>query len=687
MHKKIMVMFLICIIVLVSGTMTVSANENTTYTYTISTENDWVRTQDAYLSGNIYLKSYGLNMPEDIFITDKTIYVADTGNSRILKYNIESGKSQEIGKGILTSPKGLFVTEKGKIYVADSSGAVYIFSEKGELIKTIGRPDSYLFSELNEFVPKNIVVTENDNIFVCSEGSYEGLLQFGSDGTFEGFFGANKKHLSFAETLQDILYSDKMKENMVMRNPRTIFNIDITGRDLIFTVTQTGEYDVEKQTVLPKEENCIKQFNLAGINILSRNEFMEDEWNFVDIASGDFGNFYAVTSTGLIFEYDQYGDVVFSFGGRAVSSSRNGLFTYATAIDTDSDGFVYVLDREKGYVQVFVPTDYAIATHKAIYELENGDYEAASESWYSLLQMSGISKMVRMGYAKTLLHEGKYEESMAEFKIAKDKEYYSDAFWALRDKGIKNNAVYFIIIAFIFVIYVIISSLIKRNKPSEKIAYLKYIPDTPIEKFIHDIKYCFYMLRHPIDGYYYIRTKQACTFKSATCIYFLLFIVFMLDSFGRGYIFQAESLENAPIVLMTLVFFFVCALFVMGNYMIATINEGEGSVRNIYIMLSYALSPYLTICPIVIFLSHILTGNEAFIITALWTVAIVWSAVLIFIGVREIHNYTIAETVKNILLTLFFMIIVIIIMAVIYILAVQLLSFVEDIWLEALYRV
>ena len=686
MQKKAVVFLVICLLTLSFGTITASAGENTTYTYTVSTENDWVRTQDAYLPGNIYLNNSGLNMPEDIFVLDKTIYAADTGNGRIIKYNISDGRTTEIGKGTLSSPKGVFVTKNGDIYAADSAGAVYVFSAEGKLIRTIGRPDSYLYSELNDFAPKNVVVTGNGNIFVCCEGSYEGLLQFGSDGEFEGFFGANKKYLTFKETLQDLIYSDEMKKNAVMRNPRSVFNIDITERDLIFTVTQTGEYDVERQAVLTKEENCIKQFNLAGINILSRNEFMEDEWNFVDVASGEYGNFYALTATGLIYEYDQYGQVIFSFGGRAVSNSRNGLFTYAAAIDTDADGFIYVLDREKGFVQVFYPTDFAVSTHKAINELESGDYDSAAESWYSILQLNEMSKIAHIGYGKTLLHQKQYREAMAEFKTAGDKEYYSDAFWALRDQWLSENVIYFIVIIILLVIYVIISSIIKRKKPPKTVSYLKKIPNTTYKRFIHDIKYCFYMLRHPIDGYYYIKKHQACSVLSATCIYLLIFIVFMFDSFGRGYIFSSVALENAPIGLMSVAFFFVCALFIAGNYMVSTINEGEGSVRNVYVMFAYALSPYLVICPFIVAASHILTGNEAFIISFAWMAAVFWSAVLIFIGLREIHNYNGRETVKNVLLTLFFMIIAIISLAVIYILAVQLWSFVEDVWWEAMYR-
>ena len=89
---------------------------------------------------------------------------------------------------------------------------------------------------------------------------------------------------------------------------------------------------------------------------------------------GPYGNVYALTQTGLIYEYDNSGNLLFSFGGRAVSNDRYGLFTSAAAIDLDEEGFVYVLDKERGFVQVFAPTEFAMLNHRAIYDLEKGNY-------------------------------------------------------------------------------------------------------------------------------------------------------------------------------------------------------------------------------------------------------------------------------------------------------------------------
>ena len=82
-----------------------------------------------------------------------------------------------------------------------------------------------------------------------------------------------------------------------------------------------------------------------------------------------------------------------------------------------------------------------------------------------------------------------------------------------------------------------------------------------------------------------------------------------------------------------------------------------------------------------------LTHNEGFLVSFAWTIATVWSAALIFVGLTETHNYSFSDTVKNVLLTLFFMIIAIIGLAVVYLLWAQVITFVQDVIQEVAYRV
>ncbi len=663
---------------------TVSAGSNTTYTYTISVDGEWIRTQDAYMPGNIYLRNKGLSLPSDLFLWKEELYIADTGNKRIFIYNPESDTQRIIENEALQEPSGLFVDKDGTIFVADPKAeALFLFAQDGTLLKTIGRPDSYLFSKASEYKPKSVAVSSQGNIFVVGTGAHEGLMQFDRDGEFQGYFAANKRALSLTERIQDMFLSETQKESLSLRLPRPIESIDISPRDLISSVTQSGEVSYAWSEAEAKTENLVKLYNMAGENILSRNKLMNDEWNFVDVACDAYGNLFAVSLTGLIYEYNSSGEVIFSFGGRALTEERSGMLSQAAAIDISEDGMLYVLDKERALVQLLYPTEFAVATHRAIYELDRGNYAESEESWQALLRMNGMSKIAHLGYGKLQFLQQEYGEALEHFRIANDKEQYSDAFWELRDQWFHSYMPYLLAGAALAAVLLWIRGRYKRRRAA--LLLTEKPPSAPPpergwRRLVREAVYAKSMLSHPIDGYYYLKKNVHGSVPAAFVLYILAFVVFACDLLLRGFIFNANSLQSLEPSMVVIMFVVPAVLWVVGNYWVSSINEGEGSFRNVLISTAYALTPYVVITPFVIVLSYILTRNEGFIISFLWLTGVIWSGVLLFVGVKETQNYSARETVKNIFLTLFFMVMVVVAFCILYLIWNKLIIFVGE-WL------
>ena len=666
-------------------TLSVSAGESTAYTYTISVEGDWIRTQDAYLPGNVYMKGYGLSKPGDLFCRNGLVYIADSGNGRVVVFSPDNGSVQTMGEGILKAPSGVFAGEDGRVYVADPEAeAVFIFSAQGELIRTIGRPESHLFGASSVYKPKNVVCTSDGNLFVVGIGAHEGLMQFDEEGNFYGYFAANKRSLTFRERIEDLIYTREQKDKLLMRTARSIENIAITNRDLIYSVTQSAGFSYSWVSAEKKFENQIKLHNMAGQNILSKDKFMHDEWNFVDVAAGPYGNSYALTQTGLIYEYDNAGNVVFSFGGRAASSDRSGLFSVAAAIDIDENGFLYVLDKERALIQIFYPTDFAVSTHQAIYCLSQGDYSQSEAIWESVLRLNSMSRVAHIGYGRTLLHQQKYAEAMEHFKIAGDREYYSEAFWESRNEWIHSHALYLIGTVFVLaLLFYGIKWMKKRRKPKARPIHAP----SRFQQLLADIRFLPQMLRHPIDGYYYLKRGEKGSVQAATVIYILMFFVYLLDQLFRGFIFNEINLTDTPLLPIVALYFMVVVLWVIGNSMVSSINDGEGSIKNVYVMTAYSLAPYLLIIPPTVLLSYILTFNEAFIIQFLWIAAVAWTGINLFCGLVETHGYSFRDAAKNIILTLFFMLVAIVALVMLYLIWKQVFTFFEQLCGEVAFRV
>lgn len=115
-------------------------------TFTFDGYGYMIQTQTAYLPYETITKfdDEALSSPSDVHVTDEgKIYVADTGNARIVVGDLEGNLLQTMGEGTLVSPRGVFVTENGHVYVADRDAeAVFEFGADGEMLNRYGKPES-----------------------------------------------------------------------------------------------------------------------------------------------------------------------------------------------------------------------------------------------------------------------------------------------------------------------------------------------------------------------------------------------------------------------------------------------------------------------------------------------------------------------------------------------------------------
>ena len=128
-------------------------------------------------------------------------------------------------------------------------------------------------------------------------------------------------------------------------------------------------------------------------------------------------------------------------------------------------------------------------------------------------------------------------------------------------------------------------------------------------------------------------------------------------------------------------------LWIVGNHMVSSISDGEGTFRQVYICTAYAATPYIFLTPVIIALSYVLTQNEAFVITLGSIVIVAWTVILLIMSVVEVHNYTGKETVKTVFLIMFFMLMAIVVFAILYLVWMQVYDFMDAVKEELIYRV
>lgn len=655
--------------------MRASANQATSYTYAADENGYWVRTQDAYLPDKT-VTELGLSAPEDLFIDENNmLYIADTGNRRIVKYDIAEGKmAAELTSNEFTAPRGVFVTADGDIYVADSGAkAVLIFGADFELKNKLERPDAPIFADTN-YEPKRVAVDGGGNVYLIGEGVYNGVIQLAKTGEFLGYFAVNDADLTFAQRLQQLIFTRAQLANLVDINPTVFANVFVDRSGIVYTATSGTN------------KNGMKKHSTNGGNMFKSNVWSYD--TLTDLYVDDSGLIYTCSSEGYINIYSKNGEEIFSFGSYVTTVDISGLFTSLPSIAVDVDGNIWAVDGSKGYLQSFKPTEYAQMVYTAMDLYEEGRYEEAMEKWNQVLKLNQMSILAHNGVGKAYLHAEDYEASLEHFKVANNKDFYSQSFWEVRNKWLQKWLGPILIIVVVLLVIKKIVGLIDRKKGGHLAAVKKRagekIKGLPVLK---DIIYALKTPRHPMDNYYEIRKYRQGSVVAATVIYALFFLDFMAFKTLKGFVYQTVSVEDMDIGSIVLGFFILLGLFIICNYLVTSINDGDGTFKQIYMIPAYGLMPAMISLLIVTVVSYVLTYNEAFLLTIVLIIGITWSVITIFLGLQTVHDYTFGETVKSILLTVVFMIIVAVIGIIISIMWDSLYSFLAAVGKEMIQNV
>lgn len=655
--------------------MRVSANQATSYTYAADENGYWVRTQDAYLPDKT-VTELGLSAPEDLFIDENNIlYIADTGNRRIVKYDIARGEvTAELVSDEFTAPRGVYVTEDGDIYVADSgTKAVLIFDADFALKGKLGRPDAPIFADTN-YEPKRVAVDGGGNVYLIGEGVYNGVIQLAKTGEFLGYFAVNDADLTFAQRLQQMIFTRAQLANLVDINPTVFTNVFVDRSGIVYTAT-SGTH-----------RNGMKKHSTNGGNMFKSNVWSYD--TLTDLYVDDSGLIYTCSSEGYINIYSKNGEEIFSFGSYVTTVDISGLFTTLPSIAVDRDGNIWAVDGSKGYLQSFKPTEYAQTVYTAMDLYEEGRYDEAMEKWNQVLKLNQMSILAHNGVGKAYLHAEEYEASLEHFRVANNKDFYSQSFWEVRNKWLQKWLGPILMVVIVLLVLKKLISIIDGKRGGHIAAARKRagekVKNLPVLK---DIIYALKTPRHPMDNYYEIRKYRQGSVLSATVIYALFFLDFMAFKTLKGFIYQNVKVEDMDIGSIVLGFFILLGLFIICNYLVTSINDGDGTFKQIYMIPAYGLMPAMISLLIVTVVSYVLTYNEAFLLTIVLIIGITWSVITIFLGLQTVHDYTFGETVKSILLTVVFMVIVAVIGIIISIMWDSLYSFLASVGKEMIQNV
>ena len=386
--------------------------------------------------------SFGLNSlknPRDLYIDETTgmLLIADTGNNRVIITDVNFSAVSVVsafgpeGQDAFKEPSGVFYAADGMIYVADTGNQRLVcLNLDGTLHHIIPKPESPLLGENFIYTPVKVGVSSLGNIYVVSEGVYQGILEIGQDGSFLGYAGMNKVVPSLWDRFWRLLSTKEQRSSMAAFIPVSFNNLDIDESDFILATAQ-----IENNA----GSAAVKRINPSGKDVLrvdSPIPLVGDVGNtyvgsivgpsrFVDIASMK-GGIYACVDVrrSRIFMYDSDGYMMMAF---SFTGGQDGLLTAPAAIDSYGSD-LYVLDGPQNAVTVFKPTEYGRRLINATALYYYGDYDQATEEYEEVYRLNTNCELAYTGIGKAQLREGNFKEAMTSFRLANNKTLYSRAF-------------------------------------------------------------------------------------------------------------------------------------------------------------------------------------------------------------------------------------------------------------------
>ncbi|MBE6940898.1 MAG: hypothetical protein E7455_01225 [Ruminococcaceae bacterium] len=387
-----------------------------------------------------------LRAAASVFVAGDTLYICDTGNHRILQFELTQSEPifvreiKETPEWTLSGPEDIFVSDNGDIYIADTGNQRILWlNSELKIKKIIERPTDVLFDSFREFKPSKLV-SSGGRLYVQATGVNRGFMEFDEFGEFVGFMGASNVTFEWESYIWKLISTDAQKSQMESFVPTEYNNIALDAKGRIYATTSIFELaDLNSGSANP-----VRKLNQKGKDILIRNNSLvigDTNWGkdgpsrFKDVTVLDNDIFFVLDTTKKrIFAYDAQGSSLYIFGGYG---TKAGYFTNPVSLEHWGDDLI-VLDNSSALVTVMRPTEYGATIQSAIESYNEGRYEEAMLLWEDVLRKNGNYILAYDGIGKIMLRNGDYEQSLEYLKYADDDYYYSQAWKLFRKDWIER---------------------------------------------------------------------------------------------------------------------------------------------------------------------------------------------------------------------------------------------------------
>ena len=670
-----------CAILMVLTAFCVTASAGSAYqTYVYDVYGEALYSPDAYTAINSVGSDYmGLELPIENpgdMVTDEAhnVYIADTGNNRIVvldryykvNFTISEFSNDQGVPDKLTAPQGVFVSEPNEkygklIWVCDTgSNRIVVFDELGNFQRIVEEPESSLFDQDSVYKPVAMAVDAYNRLYVVSSTTYQGIIVMTDEGEFTGFIGAQAVQMSAWEIIWRRFQTKEQREASEQKVSTEFNNITINkNKGLVYVTTSTIDEGAVSGAITGKDKtgtnSPVKLLNANGAEIMRRNGFWmpAGEIDFssrstdeitgvstiIDAAVGPEDTWSIIDEKrNRIYTYDFDGNLLFAFGDNGTMLGNLGSIE-AIAYQGET---MLILDKTNDNITVFQRTEYGDILLDAIAAEATQDFDLAINLWTDVLKRNSNFDSAYVGIGQAMYRNKDYANSLTYFESAYDTDNWSNSYKELRKEWMST---YFLLLLLIIVGIIVAVMLFFKwmGKINKRVA-----TSGKKRTFGQEIAYGFHIIFHPFDGFWDLKHEKRGSVRGAIFFIVLAIATFYYQAIGQGYLLDpyAGLASLWAQVFGVLVPLF---LFVLANWCLTTLFEGEGSFKDIFVAAGYCLLPIpLLVIPTTIYSNFCIT-TETDIIGFISTFAFIWLGLLLFFGTMVTHDYSMGKNIITVI--------------------------------------
>ena len=206
------------------------------------------------------------------------------------------------------------------------------------------------------------------------------------------------------------------------------------------------------------------------------------------------------------------------------------------------------------------------------------------------------------------------------------------------------------------------------------------------DHYAASMKYAKYVLFHPFDGFWDLTHEKRGSFAAATTYLVLFLVTRVVQLLFTNFQFINAPLQYVNIFEQSASLLLPFLILCLANWSMTTLFDGKGRFIDIYIAMCYALVPYTLIQLPLVFVSNIISFDEAAFYTVLMSFSNVWCIFLVFIGLMQVHDYGPAKTLIFVVVTIVDALIIIFLLLVFFSLLGDAASYFISLYREIAFR-